>query len=208
MEWHWLQRTETDRLIVVFGGWALGAGPFLHLRTDANVLFAQDYRDLGCELPDEARDCSECHLVSFSFGVSAYAHWQKNRPDPFTLKVAVNGTLTPVDRRIGIAPVMMERTTNTLSQESFQQFLGRCHGGLQPQAQINVSARREELEAVAARGAAPTTRFDRIWISNQDRIFAPANQRRAWADQNGAIREIDAPHVPFDHWHMWEDLFR
>lgn len=208
MEWSWLQRTDSDRLLVVFGGWALGAEPFLHLKTDASVLFAQDYRDIDRDLPEEALSYSEQWLAAFSFGVSSYAHWQTGRPDPFTRKVAINGTLTPVDRRGGIAPIMMERTTKTLSEDSYQQFLERCYGAPQAHQAIDVAARRAELEAVAARGAAPATRFDRICISTQDRIFSSANQRRAWAGSVERIRDIDTSHVPFDRWQRWEDLFK
>ena len=190
-------------VIVVFGGWAVGPEVFQHLEGPQDVLFASDYRDLEAELPD-LTGYERVNLLAWSFGVSAYAHWQQGRADPFQRKVAVNGSLTPVSRTEGVPPVAMAKTAETLSQEAYQLFLARVFGASQPQAVIEVEPRRAELQAVARRGDAPAVDFDKIWLSRRDKIFPAANLHRAWAGCN--VQDIDAPHAPFDHFSSWEDL--
>lgn len=203
MEIRWLKQNNAAEVVVVFGGWAVGPEVFAHLAGEQDVLFVSDYRDLERDLPDLST-YGRVSLVAWSFGVAAYGHWQHGRRDPFDCKVAVNGSLAPVSRDKGIPPVAMQKTTETLSPEAYQLFLTRVFGSRQPVAEIDVAARRQELLAVQARGAAPDPGFDRIWISARDKIFPAANLARAWAGQ--AVQSCDAAHMPFDRFATWEEI--
>lgn len=207
MEFHWLKRTEgARRVIVFFGGWAIGPAPLAHLTGSEDVLFAQDYRDLATDLPDLSAYDHRA-LIAFSFGISAFGHWQAGRTTAFDRHVAINGSLTPIDARTGIPPRTFQRTLDGLSPASFQNFLALCFGTESPPPQpFDLTARRAELIATAARGPAPDCRWDRIWISSADRIFPPANLERAWAGQADKISHLDAPHVPFAQWSDWQDM--
>ncbi|GAB5435887.1 pimeloyl-ACP methyl esterase BioG family protein [Falsiruegeria mediterranea] len=206
MQVEWLQHSGTaDEVTVIFGGWALGPTPFAHLQGPQDVLFVQDYRDLSTTLPDLG--CyARTTLLAYSFGVASYAHWQASNPDPFDIKIAVNGTLTPVNRTTGIPPVAMEKTIETLSPQAYQVFLARCFGGKQDRAEIDVEARKAELIAIGERGDAPAVQFDHIWISTKDKIMPPANQLRGWQGQSEHVTQIDAPHVPFARWSTWQEV--
>lgn len=196
---------QASEAIVVFGGWAVGPQVFSHLTGPQDILFASDYTNLEADLPDLST-YDRVSLLAWSFGVAAYAHWQQGRADVFHRKVAVNGSLQPVSRACGIPPAIFSRTAETLSHAAYQSFLTRVFGRAQPEQPLEVDARRAELQAVAVRGDAPLVSFDRIWISSKDKIFPPANLARAWAGQ--PIREIDAPHAPFDHFANWEALLQ
>lgn len=211
MEFRWLNQGQArtsvpeqkNEAIVVFGGWAIGAGVFGHLTGPYDVLFVGDYRDLDADLPDlSGYDCVS--LVAWSFGIASYAHWQQGRGDPFVRKVAVNGTLTPVDRSTGVPPVAMTKTMHSLSPESYQLFLARAFNAQQPEAQIDTCARRDELQMIETRGDAPDMAFDRVWISTADKIFPTANQIRAWPGD--VVRKIQAPHASFGHFRTWQEL--
>lgn len=205
MEFRWIKQNQAAEAIVVFGGWAVGPEVFWHLDGPQDILFASGYSDLNAELPDlSAYD--HVSLLAWSFGVAAYGHWQQGRSDPFQRKVAVNGSLKPVNRSAGIPPAVFRKTAETLSLESFQSFLTRVFGQPQPPEPVDVDALRAELLAVERRGDAPQTRFDRIWISSGDKIFPPANLARAWAGQ--AVSQIDAPHAPFSQFETWEALLQ
>jgi biotin synthesis protein BioG len=205
MEIRWIKQNQAAEAIVVFGGWAVGPEVFWHLDGPQDILFASGYSDLNAELPDlSAYD--HVSLLAWSFGVAAYGHWQQGRSDPFHRKVAVNGSLKPVNRSAGIPPAVFRKTAETLSLESFQGFLTRVFGQPQPPEPVDVDALRAELLAVERRGDAPQTRFDRIWISSGDKIFPPANLARAWAGQ--AVSQIDAPHAPFGQFETWEALLQ
>lgn len=188
---------------MVFGGWAVGPEVFAHLEGPQDILFASDYRDLNAELPDLS-SYRRVSLLAWSFGVASYAHWQQGCPDPFARKVAVSGSLTPVNRLTGIPPVAMVKTVVSLSQVSFQHFLTRVFNAPQPDTPLDVAARRAELDAVAWRGDAPRAEFGRVLICGQDRIFPPGNLARAWA--GAEIRELKAPHAPFAQFATWEEL--
>lgn len=203
MEMCWLNQTGAAEAIVVFGGWAVGPEVFAHLEGGQDVLFVSDYRDLSFDLPDLS-GYDSTSLLAWSFGVASYAHWQQGRADGFTRKVAVNGTLTPVDRTCGIPPVAMQKTIETLSPEAYQLFVSRVFGARQPKAEIEVEARRQELLAVQARGRAPDPGFDRVLISEKDKIFPVANMRRAW--EGCRTREISAAHMPFDRFSNWQEI--
>ncbi|MGR3759877.1 pimeloyl-ACP methyl esterase BioG family protein [Roseobacteraceae bacterium NS-SX3] len=203
MEFRWLKQGNAAEAIVAFGGWAVGPEVFWHLDGPQDILFASGYTDLNAELPDLS-SYARVSLLAWSFGVASYAHWQQGRPDPFARKAAVNGTLQPVNRSAGIPPAVFRRTVETLSLESYQQFLTRIFGTRQPVAEIDVEARRAELLAVQARGDAPAMSFDCIWIGAQDKIFPPANLARAWRGQ--PVKTIDAPHAPFAAFGAWEEL--
>ncbi len=204
MEFRWLKQDSAAEAIVVFGGWAVGPEVFWHLEGEQDILFANEYSDLDAELPDLS-GYERVSLLAWSFGVAAYAHWQQGRPDPFQRKAAVNGSLQPVSRGAGIPPAVFRRTVETLSADSYQQFLGRVFGAPQDAEALDVEARRAELLAVERRGDAPQVRFSRVWICSGDKIFPPANLARAWAGQN--VSRLDAPHAPFDRFAQWEELF-
>lgn len=206
MEWRWLKRSGASNLVVVFGGWALGRFPYLNLGGSQDVLLAQDFRMIDGGMPAEPKDYTTVSLVAFSFGVAAYAFWQLTEPEVFSRKVAVNGTLAPVDRRNGIPPIVFHRTVETLSQDSLRAFCRRCYDGSFEIDEHNLDHLRDELNAVQDRGAAPTRAFDRIWVSNQDKVLPAANQLRAWAEQSGKVRRLDAPHVPFSKFRTWDEV--
>lgn len=206
METRWLSqrpRPTSGEAIVVFTGWAIAPDVFDHLTGAYDILLVSDYRDLNAELPDLSA-YEQVHLLAWSFGVASYAHWQQGRSDLFTNKVAVNGTLTPVNRATGVPPVAMRKTFETLSPDAYQLFLTRAFNARQPVAHIDVGARRDELRAIQARGDAPNVAFDRVWISSDDKICPAANQLRAWPVD--VIRQIDASHVAFSLFSDWGDF--
>lgn len=131
MEFRWIKQNQAAEAIVVFGGWAVGPEVFWHLDGPQDILFASGYSDLNAELPDLS-GYDHVSLLAWSFGVAAYGHWQQGRSDPFQRKVAVNGSLKPVNRSAGIPPAVFRKTAESLSLESFQSFLTRVFGQPQP----------------------------------------------------------------------------
>lgn len=204
MQYQWLKRgPEAAQVIVIFGGWAIGAEAFAHLRTIADILYISDYGDLEADLPKLHR-YEKRILVAWSFGVASYCHWQLGRVDIFDRKIALNGSMRPIDRLSGIPPLVMQRTIDTLSIDSFQVFLARCYGKKQPHYPIDVSTRKAELLAVQTRDYTGVAQnWDKVWISRHDKIFPFANMLRAW---HTPIKVLDGPHVPFAAWTSWDEV--
>lgn len=204
MQYHWRRREAgAKKLIVFFGGWGIGPEAYSHLDTGSDLLTVWDYRDIDRELP-EIRQYDSRTLVAWSFGVASYCLWQQNWPDIFTRKIAINGTMTPVDRRHGIPPVVVQKTIDTLSEESFKFFVARCYGKKRLHSPIDVTDLKTELIAINNRDySGSQQQWDKVWVSRRDRIFPFANMQNAWQQ---AIDIIDAPHVPFSAWKTWEEI--
>ncbi|MFT6659811.1 pimeloyl-ACP methyl esterase BioG family protein [Maritalea sp.] len=203
MQIEWVKQDHNKDVIVVFGGWAVGFAPLAHLEGDFDILFVSDFRDIAADLPDLSRYEKKL-LVAFSFGVAAYARWQADHIDPFTLKIAINGTVTPVDRQFGIPPIIMQKTIDALDPESLQAFLMRCFGERQPFLEADIDALKDELIIVQQRGSAAPMQFDKIIVSDKDRIFLSANLKRAYEGEN--VATVQGPHIPFASWTRWEEI--
>ncbi len=204
MNHRWITQTDTaDTVITVFGGWGLGWAPFAHLEGDQDVLFVEDYRDLDHTLPDLG-GYAQRWLLAYSIGVASFAHWMANHTISFNKTIAACGSLSPVDRRKGIPPAVYQATQDGLTDDSFQSFVALCYGVRQPNSVIDVAARKEELAQICHRGAAPEFAFDQLFIATEDRIWPAANLNRAWGEK---ATRVDAPHVLFDRWTRWDDLF-
>lgn len=208
MNHRWIRRTDgADTIIVVFGGWGLGWAPFAHLQGPQDILFVEDYRDLELGLPDLS-GYGQRWLLAYSLGVASFAHWAETAAGAhFDRAIAACGSLSPVDRRLGIPPKVFQATQEGLTQDSFQSFLALCHGAPQNRMTIDVTARQDELSAIAARGSAVSDAFDLALVATQDRIWPAANLNRAWEERRVAIRHVEAPHVAFGSWQSWQDLF-
>lgn len=208
MQMRWLTQGLSSDLIVFFGGWAVGDGVLASMPVTHDVLFVDDYRTVDLNLPDLSH-YRETTLIAWSFGVAAYAHWRAEQGQDahqFTRQIALCGSLDPVSSRRGIPPRIFKTTRDGLSVESYQAFLSNSFGTRQAQTSIDVETRREELDAVVARGAAPDPGFDRIWIASNDKIFPRANLERAWDGQPQML--IPAPHMPFASFEQWDGLWR
>jgi len=203
MKAQWLQRDDADELIVVFGGWALGAAPFSHLGGEADVLLLTDYRTLDFD-PEPLRPYARRSLIAYSFGVAAAGYALASAELAFDRKVAVCGSLHPSDERFGIPPERVRQTADQLTETSLRQFARRAGSPLP--AHSDSPALRDELHAVIARGAAPDPGFDRIWLGCNDRIFPPENLEAAWRDQSDRVCWLDTGHNPFAAFADWRDL--
>ncbi len=203
MKRQWLSRSEQSSLILVFGGWALGAAPFAELMGQDDVLLVDDYRHLDDALPELAQ-YDRVDLIAFSFGVASAAHWMAMTGFSPARLVAVSGTLSPADAETGIAPQMIRATADGLTADSFSKFCGRA--GLQgPAPALNIEAAQAELHCIIDRGPAPERAFDRVWIPEKDRIIPTGAQKAAWARQGKAVRPVSGPHVPFRAGQSWAE---
>lgn len=203
MGWRWIRQNGAERAVVVFGGWGFGPAPFAGLSGDVDVLFSDDMTDLPPVLPD-LTGYRGVDAVAWSFGVATMGHWMARHDAAFARKVALCGSLNPVDRAVGIPPRSFALTLRTLSPDSFANFANRCCDTPPALPPADIAALATQLSAVQSRGPAPDPGFDRIWIAERDQIFPPANLARAWDGQ--PVRHIDAPHAPFAALASWQGV--
>ncbi|MCM1484035.1 MAG: DUF452 family protein [Muribaculaceae bacterium] len=195
------------RLLLFFAGWAMEANPFRALSVPGmDVTVAWDYR-YADSLPDEATaGYDEICVMAWSFGVPAAADFMlAHKHLPFTGRIAVNGTLTPVSDTTGIPERIFHGTLTGLDERSLRKFYRRMFRSAEAFGRFaammparDVEELKEELEAVAKRcSQVPDgqSMWDTVLISEDDAIIPAANQRRAWAGHND-VRMMEGGHCP------------
>lgn len=199
-----LWRVPSKRLLLIFAGWGMDARPFASLRRDdCDLMVAYDYSD-GVERGDDAlSEYDEIMVLAWSFGVIAADRFMALNPDlPFTSRVAVNGTLWPVDEQYGIAPTVFRGTLDNLSDATVVKFRRRMCGGSKAYAdweekapRRSLDSLRRELEAIPLLGTG-SQRWDVAYVADSDAIIPPANQRDSWLERGVELRSLTGSHLP------------
>lgn len=213
-----LQNNNSDNLILFFCGWGMDENPFSVLKSNCDVLYVYDYTTPDFPAFDFSKYKS-VKLLSFSYGV--YAGAIAKLPDDLKLdaRVAINGTLIPVDDKYGV-PVKQFELTEKMDSQSVVKFRQRLFGGEKAQQHFDIfenhlpkrSAQSctEELlgmkKYVPQIPAAQKT-FDKVYVAKYDRCVPTRNQRNFW--QKAGLEEtieLESGHFPFYNYKKLEDL--
>lgn len=213
-------------LRIFFAGWGMDEHPFGAWRTHcASGTIAIVFDHAASPDADGAlaallrrRPDSPVLLCGWSFGVRAAAEWAAALPDRERARIrAVRmaaGTLSPVDRRLGIAPAVAALTQRTLSDASIGVFRRRMTGDAWPamsstpplRTTASLAAELERFRATEGL-AAPELPADvpvDAHIPEADVIMPAAAQKRFWeglAASRGSIRihaHPGRPHGDFE----------
>ena len=214
----YLQNNNSDNLILFFCGWGMDENPFSVLKSDYDILYVYDYTSPEFPAFDFFKYKS-VKLLSFSYGV--YAGAIAKLPDDLKLdeKVAINGTLIPVDDTYGV-PVKQFELTEKMDSQTVVKFRQRLFGGEKAAQHFDIfenhlpgrSAQSctEELlgmKKYVPQIPAPKKTFDKVYVAKYDRCVPTRNQRNFWqkAGVNNAI-ELECGHFPLYNYKKLEDL--
>jgi len=224
MRTEWLLRTAQRRVVVFFNGWGMDHAIARYLLAHTpegfgyDLLSCYDYGDprLADDTLAELGQYDERVVVAWSLGVWAAAHSGIEKVDR---SLAINGTLTPLNREQGIPPEIFRATLDGWSEKGRERFNRRICGSsallelfelMAPQR--DVSDQKRELEMIlsqlssssSAAGVAPWS-YGRAVVGGRDMIFSPAAQESAWHDVPvTAIPEM--PHMPFAAVKGWPEV--
>lgn len=188
------------RLILIFLGWGMDATPFLRLRRNGyDIVLLWDYRELGIDWKF-TEGYEEICIVAWSMGVFAAAHTTQSLENRTTLRLAINGTLHPVDDHLGIPEDIFFGTLQGLDERNLRKFYRRMFSEREKFAEFEahrpqrgIPELKAELESIASAvcfGSEPVSRCDVALISEDDKIFPAANVWRAWQPPfTGNIRD-------------------
>ncbi len=128
MKHEFVKKADNPRLILIFAGWGMDANPFRHIsRPGYDTLVVWDYRDLYADWSFVA-NYDEIVLIAWSMGVYAASKTIHSIDHLITAKIAVNGTMMPVDDLHGIPVGVYEGTTATLDDRNLRKFFRRMCG--------------------------------------------------------------------------------
>lgn len=203
MEVRFVSHNSNSRLILFFAGWAMDATPFVGLhRPDYDVAVVWDYRDMTLDT-ELFGSYDEICVVAWSLGVYAAALSTAAIEHKVTRRIAVNGTLHPVDDLYGIPRAVFEGTRRGLDQRALYKFYRRVAGSREAfetfgsnMPSRDISGLCDELDVFLAAGPLPpdaVVRFDIVLVGTSDAIFPQANQIRAWDGYE--VETLEASHL-------------
>lgn len=199
---------QAHRLLLLFSGWGCDESIARGLeRHDYDLAVAYSYSgEPTAEALAHLRIYGELIIVAWSYGVTAATLFMHAHPElPVTLKIAVNGTHTPVDTLTGISPEIFHGTLRSLSEASLLKFRRRMCGSRDAFSRYmaeqcperSIDSLRAELAYLGSLSAADVSPhiWDVVYISTADMIIPTASQQRFWTGHTG-VKSIDAPHLP------------
>lgn len=204
MRLDFLRHEYNDRLILIFAGWGSDKESFRNVSMpgwDVAVV-----SEINAVVPDFSilEAYGTVYLYAWSLGVRS-----ADRYLPETLAVtkayAINGTLNPCDDAEGIPEAVFINTLKGLDARNLYKFRVRMCGGVAAYKALadrfehinDVDSLRAQLAIVADAKAEERKRrlkWDRAYISTEDRIFPVSNQKRAWTGVAEIFELTDAPH--------------
>lgn len=212
----WVSKKGTEDVVAVFLGWGADAKSLSRMaEVPCDVVAFYDYVDLQTEavLDSYAR----VHVVAWSMGVyNAECYLREHRRLNVGHKTAIAGTCMPIDQQCGLIPEVCQGTLDNWAEATRRKFSMRMCGGRQGFVDLlplmsdrDVESQKRELAAIMERDSnvkCQDAQWDKAYVSTEDLIFLPENQRRYWQGRAKVIEEIEMPHFPFGVLKDWNQL--
>jgi len=202
MEYKWLNRENNQKLIIFFNGWGMDESVVNHLEPeDYDVLMFYDYNSLNTEFDLTSLGIyDKKYLIAWSMGVMVATLFDIN----YDKKVAINGTLKPIDDNFGIPKRIYNLTLKGFSPVGAERFIKSMFNNESFSIKINreFENQKSELEALTHYQSNQNFKYDRIILSSEDKIIPTKNQIEFWKIQPN----IQGGHAPFNNFKKWSEL--
>lgn len=216
-----LNKQNNKNLIVFFAGWSFDEKPFGKLVCDGfDILFIYDYNELN--LPKELENLQNYehkYLHAWSMGVFV-AYEFRNLFEDFDYKIAINGTITPVDNEFGIPVKMFELTLKHAATGLAGKFYQNVFKNSEEfemysktLVQRTIENRVSELEnlynIIKMKDYKKAESFyDCAIVSDFDKIIPPKNQIASHQKNNEPIITLPFGHFPFYNFTSWSEIIK
>ncbi len=203
-----IKQSDSGNALIVFSGWSTGREYFdddLFSKINDNILFVNCYTDLDDKnLFEAVCEFESISIVAWSFGVWVAGRFILNQKEnlKFSQFIAVNGTLSPIDRKHGIHPAIAEKTLNSLQKGGYKSFLDAM--GPEAYSAANPCSDNEEriseldllIKTSQQLSAVEAVRFAPIqaYVGTLDRIMPAKAQVRSWQALGINPIELTEPH--------------
>ena len=205
MKYKWLNKTENQfnkKLIVFFNGWGMDENIVNNLSCENyNVLMFYDYNNLDVNFDFSIlKEYLEKYLVAWSMGVMIATLFDLD----YKSRIAINGTLKPIDDKYGIPSKIYNLTLKGFSPIGAQKFIKNMFKENYDLPKINrdFEGQKTELEALTHYKANMNFKYDKVLISSEDKIIPTKNQVKFW----NMKPNIDSGHAPFNNFTKWSEL--
>lgn len=216
-----LNKQNNKNLIVFFAGWSFDEKPFGKLVCDGfDILFIYDYNELN--LPKELENLQNYehkYLLAWSMGVFVAYEFRKLFED-FDYKIAINGTITPVDNEFGIPVKMFELTLKHVATglagkfyqnvfKNSEEFEMYSKTSVQRTIENRVSELENLYNIIKMKDYKKAESFyDCAIVSDFDKIIPPKNQIASHQKNNEPIITLPFGHFPFYNFTSWSEIIK
>lgn len=203
MKHYFIQQKHYPGLTLFFAGWGMDEQPFMdYCPEDRDLLVCYDYRSLDFDFT-LLQGYGNIRLIAWSMGVWAASVVLQYIDLPICERIALNGTMTPVDDNEGIPQITFRRTLEGLNDITLEKFIRRMclkkenmQTFLLKRPKRSVEELKEELQLIREQVQScpvPEFKWEQAVIGKDDLIFLAANQRNAWHAGTEVV-EYDGPH--------------
>lgn len=210
MKFIWLNKDEKNNsLIVFFNGWGFDETAVKHLSCEGfDVLVLFDYQNFEIDFKQFSFEKYEKkYLVAWSMGVYVSSLF-KDEFDCFDRKIAINGTQKIIDDEFGIPKRIYNLTIQRFNDKSCEKFVQNMFNdalehSIKPKRTL--SELKRELESLKTIEITDFLRFDKAFISTEDKIIPSKNQLNYWLNRT-STELLSPPHYPFEQFKSWKEL--
>lgn len=206
MKHEFIIKNGSSSVAILFAGWGMSPTPFKDAKISQDLLFVWDYNDYSFDT-SVLESYSNIYLFAWSFGVYGASRFATEHPNlPICFKMAINGTLSPIDNFKGIPEKIFRATADTLNEHSLLKFYRRmCASASQYEQFIaskperDIESLRNELMSVyntSKKDIYDTFKWDKVVIGLNDLIFPASNQIEAWRGYSDNVIHINDSHMP------------
>lgn len=207
MKYKWLNQgvniEGNNKLILFFNGWGMDECVVKHLDCENyDVLMFYDYNNLDTDFDFNSLDIyHENNLVAWSMGVMVSSCL--NFPQRNGIYTAINGTLKPIDAVHGIHPKIYDLTIKGFNEKGRERFISSMFDKkVEINCQRKISEQQSELIALKNYKANVNIKYNKILISDNDKIIPTKSQTAYW----GIEPNLKGGHCPFFQFKKWSEL--
>ena len=202
MKYKWLNINQNNKVIVFFNGWGMDESVVYHLDfSDYDILMFYDYNNLDTNFDFNSLDkYKNKSLITWSMGVMVATLFNQK----YTSATAINGTLKPIDNEFGIPQRIYDLTIKGFNEKGAQRFIkSMFNENIElPQISRDIENQKSELSALKNYTANSNFKYNRIILSDNDKIIPTKNQIAFWRIEPN----ISSGHCPFMLFKKWEEL--
>ena len=202
MKYKWLNINQNNKVIVFFNGWGMDESVVHHLEfSDYDILMFYDYNNLDTNFNFNSLDkYKNKSLIAWSMGVMVATLFNQK----YTSATAINGTLKPIDNKFGISQRIYDLTIKGFNEKGAQRFIkSMFNENIElPQISRDIENQKSELSALKNYTANSNFKYNRIILSDNDKIIPTKNQIAFWRIEPN----ISSGHCPFMLFKKWEEL--
>ncbi|MBU1568777.1 MAG: DUF452 family protein [Proteobacteria bacterium] len=217
MKGSWLHMEGRENLIIFCNGWGMDGTPLQLLTSSAyDVYMLYDYHDLTPpqSIKDIVHGYRQVSLISWSMGVWVGQKLFFDSVGLFHRRIAINGTLCPIDDNFGIPEKIFAETLSGYNETTRMKFYRRmCREktnlkmflARQPQrSPVEQCSELAALQKMVDCVSVDQSIYQEIIIAEYDWIVPSANQRQFWFGKQ--VAEIAGFHFLFYIWQSWDHL--